>query len=92
MIKVFRLQVTPNPGWDLQLEYPESLSGNKTFKASWLSFFFFFLFPTSLLFPRIMQNESLQMMAKKTEVMGLSQEVTDREEKKRKEEGGEYKD
>ena len=31
-------------------------------------------------------------MAKKTEVMGLSQEVTDREEKKRKEEGGEYKD
>jgi len=35
-----------------------------------------------------MQNESLQMMAKKTEVMDLSQEVIDREEKKRKEEGG----
>ena len=48
MIKVFRLQVTPNPGWDLQLEYPESLSGNKTFKASWLSFFFFFSYSQHL--------------------------------------------
>lgn len=38
---VFRLQVTPNPGWDLQLEYPGSLSGKKTFKTSWLSFLFF---------------------------------------------------
>ena len=31
---IFRLRVTPNPGYDLQLEYPESLSGRKTFKAS----------------------------------------------------------
>lgn len=34
-----------------------------------------------------MQSESLQVMAKKTEVMNLSQEVMDWEEKRRKEEG-----
>lgn len=81
---IFRLQVTPNLGWDLQLELegPKSLSGRRLLRLTGCHLFF----PPipNILFPRIMQNESLQMMGKKTEVMDPRSKETREEEKGRR--------